>query len=57
MTDRPKTSVEATSPRLGAAERTLIRAAAIDLMLHIARTLPPQERRPRKRSEPGSGQA
>lgn len=43
------------SGRLGATERSVIRAAAIDLMLHLARTLPPQVRRPRKRAEPRPG--
>ncbi|RAI40970.1 hypothetical protein [Rhodoplanes roseus] len=36
------------TPRLGAADRSLIRAVAIDLMMHLARTLPPQTRRPRR---------
>ncbi|NVO13147.1 MAG: hypothetical protein HXX10_03850 [Rhodoplanes sp.] len=37
--------------RIGAAERAIIHAAARDLVLHLARTLPPQERRPRPRRE------
>ena len=39
--------------RLGTAERTLIRTAAIDLMLHLARTLPAQDRRRRPGDDGG----
>jgi hypothetical protein len=37
--------------RIGASERAIIHAAARDLVLHLFRTLPPQERRLRPRRE------
>ncbi|MFD2181788.1 hypothetical protein [Rhodoplanes azumiensis] len=57
MTDRrhgPPGDQHGARPALGADERTLIRAAAIDLMMHLARTLPPRARRPRQGSDTGS---
>ncbi|MBK5959775.1 hypothetical protein CCR97_16420 [Rhodoplanes elegans] len=59
MTDRrhgPPGERHGPRAALGAADRTLIRAAAIDLMLHLARTLPPPPPRPRPRGKPGAGQ-
>ncbi|MDC7786794.1 hypothetical protein PQJ75_29255 [Rhodoplanes sp. TEM] len=57
MSDRRHSPEHEQNPSggLGAAERSVIRAAAIDLMLHLARTLPAQVRRPRRRSEPRPG--